>query len=48
MDPKRLTQKIKEEAQSLGFDAVGVAPIEAVPGELLQIWLARQYHGEMS
>ena len=48
MDPKRLTQKIKEQARSLGFDAIGVAPIEAIPGELLQIWLARQFHGEMS
>ena len=48
MDPKQLTLKIKEHARCLGFDAVGVAPIEAVPGELLQIWLARQFHGEMS
>ena len=48
MDPKRLTRKIKEQARSLGFDAVGVAPIEAVPGELLQLWLARQFHGEMA
>jgi epoxyqueuosine reductase len=48
MDSKRLTQEIKEQARSLGFDAIGVAPIEAVPGELLQIWLARQFHGEMS
>ena len=48
MDPQRLTQEIKEQARSLGFDAIGVAPIEAVPGELLQIWLARQFQGEMS
>lgn len=48
MDSKKLTQKIKTYSQGLGFDAVGIAPVEAVPGDLLQIWLARQFHGEMS
>ena len=48
MDQKERTRKIKEKARTLGFDAIGIAPVEALPGELLQIWLARQYHGKMS
>ena len=42
-----LTQRIKEKALDLGFDRVGIAPVEDVPDEKLLTWLKRDYHGEM-
>ena len=47
-DSGELTLKIKKRAHLLGFDGVGIAPASANPGDYLQIWLARQYQGEMS
>ncbi|HEY6084636.1 MAG TPA: tRNA epoxyqueuosine(34) reductase QueG [Nitrospira sp.] len=47
-----LTQMIKREAKTLGFEAVGVALIaDASPSTFfhrLQEWLTRQYHGSMA
>ncbi len=42
-----LTRKIKEEAIALGFDRVGIAPVEAVPDDKLLSWLRLEYQGEM-
>ena len=42
-----LTQRIKEKALELGFERVGIAPVEDVPDEKLLSWLERDYHGEM-
>ncbi len=47
MDAALLTRRIKEWARQLGFDAVGIAPAAALPGDHLRIWLQRQYHGQM-
>ncbi len=47
MLPGLLTRKIKEKAIALGFDRVGVAPVEAVPDSKLITWLQLEYHGEM-
>jgi epoxyqueuosine reductase len=48
-----LTQAIKREARSLGFDAVGIASVPAEPSahgllDRLQEWLCRGYHGTMA
>jgi len=44
----RATQ-LKEVAQSLGLDAVGIAPAETPPGaDHLRNWLSLSYHGEMN
>lgn len=42
--------EIKEIAQSLGFDPVGIAPVEAltVEGARLREWLAANLHGQMN
>ncbi len=45
---QKLTQKIKDRALELGFEAVGVAPVSAIPAERLQEWLQRGYHGKMT
>ncbi|HUG42729.1 MAG TPA: tRNA epoxyqueuosine(34) reductase QueG [Acidobacteriota bacterium] len=42
-----LTRRIRSIASELGFEAVGIAPIEALPGDPLDEWLTRNYHGEM-
>jgi epoxyqueuosine reductase len=46
-----LTEQIKEEARRLGFDAVGIAPVdEPMRGRLrdrLKAWLTHGYHGTM-
>ncbi len=48
MDKRERTRRIKDQARALGFEAVGIAPISAMPGEALEAWLARQYHGTMA
>jgi epoxyqueuosine reductase len=47
LDRSELTGAIKDQARELGFDAVGVAPLEAVPRERLAEWLKRGYQGGM-
>lgn len=42
-----LTRRIRSIASELGFEAIGIAPIEALPGGQLDEWLTRNYHGEM-
>lgn len=42
-----LTGRIRCIARELGFEAIGVAPIGALPGDHLDEWLTRNYHGEM-
>ena len=48
MDKRERTRRIKDQARALGFEAVGIAPLSAMPGEALEAWLARQYHGTMA
>ena len=48
MDKRERTRRIKDQAHALGFEAVGIAPLSAMPGEALEAWLARQYHGTMA
>ena len=48
MDQKERTQHIKDRARALGFEGVGIAPVSAIPGETLQVWLARQFHGKLA
>jgi len=48
MKKKQLTRSIKERAYSLGFSAVGIAPVSTVAGDYFQLWLDRQYQGTMS
>jgi epoxyqueuosine reductase len=47
LDRAELTGAIKDRAWELGFDAVGIAPAEAVPPERLSEWLKRGFQGEM-
>ncbi len=47
MLPALLTQRIKEKAIELGFERVGIAPVEDAPDEKLLAWLEHSYHGEM-
>lgn len=42
-----LTRRIREKAGQLGFEAIGVAPVSAIPEQHLRTWLERQYHGRM-
>ncbi|MFM8540686.1 MAG: tRNA epoxyqueuosine(34) reductase QueG [Nitrospira sp.] len=45
-----LADAIKQEAHALGFDAVGIARVDALPATLssrLTDWLGRGYHGAM-
>lgn len=51
MSPKELTQYIKAEACSLGFDVCGIAKAESVPqavANYLNDWVAQGKNGEMS
>lgn len=48
MDRGALTRKIKKEARRVGFDAVGAAPVSAIPPDNLLEWLRRGYQGEMT
>lgn len=44
-----LTARIKEHAHALGFDLVGVAPVQPVPhGQFYAEWLAQGFAGEMA
>lgn len=49
LDPHLLSQRIKEYAQAVGFDKVGIVRAEALAAERRQLreWLARDYHGKM-
>lgn len=48
MERSELTRQIKTRAESLGFEAVGVAPVSVIPEERLRTWLQRQYQGRMA
>ena len=48
MESQELTQQLKQRALELGFEAVGVAPVSAIPPERLREWLRRGYHGKMA
>lgn len=48
MDKVELTRRVKSKAEELGFAAVGIAPVSAIPEDRLNAWLAREYHGTMS
>ena len=45
-----LGSRIRDYARAQGFDLVGIVPAEVLSREreLLEEWLARGYHGEMS
>ena len=47
---RRLSALIKNHALSLGFDLVGISPVESHYGEadLFERWLGQGYAGEMS
>ncbi len=46
---RRLTQRIKAHGTALGFDLVGVSPVQdPAHGESFAEWLRRGYHGEMA
>ncbi len=48
MNAAALTRRIREQALTLGFTSVGVAPAQASPNEdFLMRWLAEGHHGEM-
>jgi epoxyqueuosine reductase len=47
-ETRALTQRIKAKGTALGFDLVGISPVQAPPhGESFAEWLRRGYHGEM-
>jgi len=49
MDAALLTKAFKAKARDLGFDLVGIAPVEPTPEqELYEFWVARGYAGEMN
>ena len=46
---RMLTQRIKDHGTALGFDLVGVSPVQdPLHGESFAQWLRRGYHGEMA
>ncbi|MFQ5740210.1 MAG: tRNA epoxyqueuosine(34) reductase QueG [Acidobacteriota bacterium] len=47
MDRHELTRRVKNKAQRLGFQAVGIAAVSSIPPERLRAWIKRQYHGQM-
>jgi len=48
MTETNLTRRLKETAFRLGFNAVGIAPVEPSPNAaFVRDWLARGYHGTM-
>jgi epoxyqueuosine reductase len=48
LDSAQVSAAIKSEAHRLGFDLVGVAPVEpAENAQFYQHWIAAGYHGEM-
>ncbi|RPI24269.1 MAG: DUF1730 domain-containing protein, partial [Acidobacteria bacterium] len=48
MGNSELTSCIRTEALQLGFDAVGFALAQPLPGVQFREWLDRGYHGEMA
>lgn len=49
MTPSQLTQSLKKEAKTIGFDVCGAAPAVSPAGfQHFQDWLSAGYHGEMS
>ena len=49
LDPASLSSKIKEEAQRLGFDLVGIAPVKpSEHAQFLARWLEAGHHGDMA
>ncbi len=49
MDIDAITRSIKHKAIELGFDVVGVSPVESYPeNQFYKEWLARGFAGEMS
>lgn len=49
MDPRALRERLEAEAKALGFDAFGVAPVDAdVRAEYFRKWIADGMHGEMA
>lgn len=47
--PERLAEAIKEEARRLGFELVGIAPVEdPLHEQAFADWLQAGYHGEMA
>tara|TARA_B100000949_G_scaffold192681_1_gene176708 strand:- start:217 stop:1380 length:1164 start_codon:yes stop_codon:yes gene_type:complete len=48
MEKQKLTLQIKDKAVGLGFNSVGISPASEIEGTQLQLWLNRQYHGQMS
>jgi len=48
MSKQRLSQRIKEEAQRLGFELVGISPVQpALHGKSFAEWLRKELHGEL-
>lgn len=48
MDPRALRERLEVEAKALGFDAFGVAPVDAdVRADYFRKWIADGMHGEM-
>lgn len=48
MGPAELTESIRCQARTLGLDALGVAPVSALPQDRLQTWLQQGFQGEMA
>jgi epoxyqueuosine reductase len=49
MDPRALRQRLAASAKELGFDAFGVAPVEAdVRADYFKKWIAAGMHGDMA
>lgn len=48
MDIENLTKSIKEKALKIGFDLVGISPVDSFPeNQFYKEWLARGFAGEM-
>jgi epoxyqueuosine reductase len=48
VDTVRVTQSIKEKALEIGFDLVGISPVDSFPeNQFYKEWLARGFAGEM-
>jgi epoxyqueuosine reductase len=48
MDIASLTKSVKVKARELGFDLVGVSPVDSFPeNQFYKEWLARGFAGEM-
>jgi epoxyqueuosine reductase len=48
MGPRALRERVEAEARDLGFDAFGVAPVDAdVRADYFRRWIADGMHGDM-